>query len=93
MRSILFTVDRLEFVGSDQFMVAGRNCRDELRRGDRLSLIKGCSTEQTEVLVDQIKMYDRIVGEVAHGHTAGLLFSNNLAAHFRLGSELHGEIG
>jgi len=93
MRTVLFTVERLEFVGSGKFMVGGRNCRDELHRGDRLRLSKGCGTEQIEVLVDEIKMYNRAVTEVASAMTAGLFFSNDLAAHFHLGSELHAQIG
>jgi hypothetical protein len=93
MRSVLFTVGRLEFVGSGKFLVAGRNCSDELRRGDRLRLRNGCGSEQIEVLVDEIKAYDRTITEVGSGMTAGLFFSNDFAPHFRLGSELHAEIG
>ena len=92
MRSVLFTVGRLEFVGSGKFMVGGRNCQDELRRGDRLTLRKGCGAEQIEVVVDGITMYNRTVTEVSHGMTAGLFFSNDLAPHFRLDSELYAEI-
>ncbi len=93
MRSILFTIGRLEFIGSGKFMAAGRNCRDELRRGDRLRLAKGCGSEPIEVLVDEITMYNRTVTEVGPGLTAGLFFNNELAARFCLGSELHGELG
>jgi hypothetical protein len=93
MRTVLFTVERLEFIGSGKFMVGGRNCRDELRRGDRLRLTKGCGSEEIEVQVDEITMYNRTVTDVAHSMTAGLFFSNDLAGHFRLGSELHGDIG
>jgi hypothetical protein len=93
MRIVVFSVGRLEFVGSGKFLVGGRNCRDELRRGDRLRLKNGCGTEQIEVLVEEIRAYDRAVAEVASGMTAGLYFSNDLAEHFRLGSELHAEIG
>lgn len=67
MRSIQFTVGRLEFVDSGKFMVAGRNCRDALRRGDRLRLVNGCTSEKIEVIVDEITMYDRIVSEVDPG--------------------------
>lgn len=93
MRTVLFTVERLEFVGSGKFLVGGRNCRDELRCGDRLRLTKGHSSDGIEVLVEEITMYNRIVTEVAHGMTAGLFFNNDLARHFCLGSELHGNIG
>jgi hypothetical protein len=75
MRSVLFTVGRLEFVGSGKFLVGGRNCRDELRRGDRLKLKNGCGTDGIEVLVDEIKAYDSTVAEVASGMTAGLFLS------------------
>jgi len=50
MRSDLSTVGRLEFVGSGKFMLGGRNYRDELRRGDRLTLRKGCGAEHTGVV-------------------------------------------
>ena len=93
MRSVLFTVGRLEFVGSGKFMVGGRNCRDELRRGDRLTLAKCCGSGEIEVQVDEITMYNRSVTDVAPGMTAGLFFDNDLAGHFCLGSELHGDIG
>ena len=93
MRSVLFTVGRLEFIGSGKFLVGGRNCGDELRHGDGLKLRNGCGSEQIEVLVDEIKAYDRTATEVPSGMTAGLLFSNDLAPHFRLGSELYAEIG
>ena len=93
MRSVLFTVGRLEFIGSGKFLVGGRNCRDELRCGDRLKLKNGCGSGQIEVLVDEIEAYDRRVTEVGSGMTAGLFFSSDLAPHFRLGSELYGEIG
>ena len=89
----MFTVGRLEFIGSGKFLVGGRNCRDELRRGDRLKLKNGCGAEHIEVVVDEITMYNRTVIEVSHGMTAGLFFSNDLAPHFRLDSELHAEIG
>ncbi len=93
MRSILFTVDRLEFIGSNKIMIAGRNCGGELRRGDRLKLTNGSGSEEIEVLVDEIKAYDRIVTEVGSGMTAALFFTTDLAPHFRLGSELHADIG
>ncbi len=92
MRSILFTVGRLEFVGSDKFMAAGRNCRDELRCGDRLIISKGYGGEGYEATVDEIIMYNRSVTEVEYGMTAGLFFSNGVAAQFCLGAELHAEI-
>ena len=93
MRTVLFTVERLEFVGSGKFMAGGRNCRDELRRGDRLRLTRGCASETIEVQADEITMYNRTVSDVAHGMTAGLFFSNDLAGHFCLGAELRGDIG
>ncbi len=93
MRNVLFTVGRLEHVGWGKFMVGGRNCRDELRRGDRLTLRKGCGADHIEVVVDEIRMYNRTVTQVSPGYTAGLFFSNDLAPHFRLDSELHAEIG
>ena len=84
MRSVLFTVDRLEFVGSGKFMAGGRNCRDELRCGDHLRLTKGCGSEAVEVQVDEMTMYNHAVREVGHGMTAGLYFSNDWARHFCL---------
>ncbi len=93
MRSVLFTVGRLEHVGSGKFVVGGRNCRDELRRSDRLTLRNGCGADHVEVTIDEITVYNRTVREVSHGLTAGLLFSNDLARHFRLDSELYAEIG
>ena len=93
MRSVVFSVGRLEFVGSGKFLVGGRNCREELRRGDRLKLKNGSEGEQIEVLVDEIKAYDRTVTEVGSGMTAALYFGAELAAHFHLGSELHADIG
>jgi len=92
MRTISFTVGRLEFVGSGKFMIAGRNCRDELRRGDRLRVNAKTGTESTaEFCVDEITFYNRTVEAVAPGHTAGLFFPVDLAAHVRLGDELHGQ--
>lgn len=92
MRSVSFLVGRLEFVGSGKFLVAGRNCGDELRRGDRLKLRNGCGSEQVEVIVDEIRAYDQTLTEVSSGMTAGLFFNNDLAPHFRLGAELHAQI-
>lgn len=91
MRAILFIVGRLEFIGSGKFMVGGRNCQDELRRGDRLWLRSAFDSKQIEVIVSEITWYNRNVEEVGSGHTAALLFSNDLAPHFRLNSELHRE--
>ena len=87
MRNVLFSVARLEFIGSGKFMVAGRNCRDELRRGDRLALRNGCGAEHIELDVDEITTYSRTVTEISHGMTAGSFFSNDLGSHFRMDSE------
>jgi hypothetical protein len=92
MRSVLFTVGRLEFVGSGKFLVGGRNCREELRRGDCLKLTNGCGSDQIEARVDEMKAYDRTVTAVESGMTAALFFDAELAPHFRLGSELHADI-
>jgi hypothetical protein len=92
MRTLCFIIERLEFVGSEKFMIAGRNCRDELRRGDRLHVHSKIGTQSAaEFCIDEITWYDRTVPTVDHGHTAGLLFPNDLAAHVRLGDELHGQ--
>ena len=92
MRTLCFTVELLEFVGSGKFMIAGRNCRDQLRRGDRLRVHdKAGGKSATEFCIDEITWYNRAVETVEHGHTAGLLFPNDLAAHVRLGDELRGE--
>jgi hypothetical protein len=92
MRTLLFTVERLEFVGSGNFMLAGRNCEDELRRGDRLRVRdKTGLPSMAEFCVDEITFYNRIVETVSHGHTAGLLFPAILAACVRLGDELYGQ--
>jgi hypothetical protein len=91
MRTLCFTVERLEFVGSGKFMIAGRNCQDELRRGDRLRVHDKTGAESTtEFCVDEITFYNRTVTTVDHVHTAGLLFPNDLAAKVRLGDELRG---
>ena len=92
MRTLCFTIERLEFVGSGRFMIAGRNCQDELRRGDRLCIYNKTGTQSAaEFCVDEITWYDRTVQAVDHGHTAGLLFPNELATHVRLEDELHGQ--
>lgn len=91
MRRLLFTVCRLEFVGSGKFIIAGRNCRDELRQGDRLRVRSPAGEDSAvEFCLDEITLYNRTVETVDHGYTAGLLFSNELAAKVRLGDELHG---
>ena len=92
MRTLCFTVERIEFVGAGKFMIAGRNWRDELRRGDRLRVHdKNGGESSVEFCVDEITWYNRTVETVAHGHTAGLFFANELATHVRLGDELHGQ--
>ncbi|GAA5133213.1 hypothetical protein GCM10023213_02580 [Prosthecobacter algae] len=91
MRTLLFTVGRLEFVGSRKFMIAGRNCRDELRRGDRLC-VHNPADKGSEVVfcVEEITLYNRTVEAVDHGHTAGLFFPIELANKVCLGDELCG---
>ena len=91
MRTLLFTVGRLEFVGSGKFMIAGRNCRDELRRGDRL-FVRSSSDPGSEVVfcIEEITLYNRTVEAVDHGLTAGLFFPSELANKVRLGDELCG---
>jgi hypothetical protein len=79
------------FIDSGKFMVAGRNCQDELRRGDRLRVRDKTGAESPEFYVDEIMFYNRPVEAVDRGHTAGLLFPNDLAAHVRLGDELRGQ--
>jgi hypothetical protein len=92
MRTLLFTVDRLEFVGAGKFMIGGRNCADQLRRGDRLHVRDENNAESTPVFcVDEIIFYNRTVEVVDPGHSAGLFFPNALAPHVRLGDQLRGE--
>ena len=92
MRTLLFTVDRLEFVGDSKFMIGGRNCADQLRRGDRLHVRDEENAESTPVFcVDQIIFYGRTVEVVDPGCTAGLFCPNALAPHVRLGDELRGK--
>lgn len=92
MRTLFFTVERIEFVGSGKFMIAGRNCKDELHRGDQLIVHDETGTKSTfEFCVDEITLYNRNVETVPHGHTAGLFFPNNLAIQVRLGDELRGQ--
>ncbi len=40
MRKIKFTIDKLEFVGSGRFLVGGRNCEDDLHKGDILCRVR-----------------------------------------------------
>lgn len=92
MRTLCFTVERIEFVGAGKFMIAGRNCRDELRRGDRLRVHdKSGVRSEAEFCVDEITWYNRIVGTIDPGHTAGLFFPNELATQVRIGDELLGQ--
>ena len=92
MRILCFTVERLEFVGSEKFMIAGRNCQDELRRGDRLRVYNEIEQESSiEFCVDEIMWYGRTVEAVGHGHTAGLFFFNELAGYVGLGDMLRGQ--
>jgi hypothetical protein len=73
-------------------MIAGRNCRDELRRGDRLRVRDRSGGESVvEFCVDEITWYNRTVETVDHGHTAGLFFPDEFAIHVQLGDELHGQ--
>jgi hypothetical protein len=92
MRTLHFTIERLEFVGSGKFMITGRNCRDELRKGDRLRVQDQSATQSVaEFCVDEITWYNKTVEAIDHGHTAGLFFTNDLARHVRLGDDLHGQ--
>ena len=92
MRTIHFTVDRLEFIGSGKFMLAGRNCRDDLHKGDLLHVRSRDGAESVVVFcVDEITMYNRTVEMVPTAYTAGLFFPNSLASEVRLGDELHGQ--
>ena len=73
-------------------MIAGRNCQDELRRGDRLRVQDKTGGESAvEFCVDEITWYNRTVEKVDPGHTAGLFFPDELATHVRLGDELRGQ--
>lgn len=73
-------------------MIAGRNCQDELRRGDRLRVYDKTGRQSAaEFCVDEITWYNRTVQTVDHGHTAGLFFPNELATYVRLGDELRGQ--
>ena len=92
MRTLSFTVDRIEFAGSGKFMVAGRNCQDELRRGDCLRVRdKNGAESVAEFCINEITWYGRNAKAVGSGHTAGLFFPNELAACVRLGDELCGQ--
>jgi hypothetical protein len=92
MRTFIFTVERLEFVGGGKFLLGGRNCKDVLRRGDRLHVRnKSEALKDAEFCVDEILFYNHTVETVDPGHTAGLFFSNELACHVRLGDELYGQ--
>ncbi|MES2736838.1 MAG: hypothetical protein V4672_11000 [Verrucomicrobiota bacterium] len=72
-------------------MIAGRNCGDELRRGDRLSVRDFMGKNSAvEFCIDEINFYHRTVEVVDPGHTAGLFFPNELANKVRLGDELCG---
>ena len=93
MRTLFFTVERLELVEAGKFMIAGRNCGDDLQRGDRLRVHDASGLESSaEFYVDEISLYGRAVTAVAHGYTAVLLFPNDLAPHVRLGNELRGQV-
>ena len=92
MRMLFFTVERLKLIGAGKIMVAGRNCRDELRKGDKMHVRRNGEVVSPDVfLVDEITWYNRTVDDVPHGHTAGLFFPDSLVSLLRLDDELHGQ--
>ena len=90
MRSILFTISKLEFIGSGKFMVAGRNCEDDLRLGDTLTIECEQINESRKVVVTEMEMYSKPQKSIPPGFTAGLFFENSIAGHFALGGKLVG---
>ena len=86
----MFMIPKLEYIGSGKFMVGGRNCENELRKGDTLRVECESIPENIEVTIDEISMYGRTVTEVDSGLTACLLFDDNLARYFALGGKLSG---
>lgn len=85
----MFTVDRIEYTGSREFMIGGRNCGDKpLRKSDRLIVTKDGQPTATALAIVRIVFYGREADEVDPGHTAGLFFRMGPERLISLGDSL-----
>jgi hypothetical protein len=98
MRDLLFSIDRIEFVGGGQTMLAGRCCRDPIRAGDEARFLvfreeDGRFEKFEPILVrfQEFQLYGKEVREVPSGYTAGALLPNEMTTGLRFGWYLKGE--
>jgi hypothetical protein len=98
MRALLFSIDRLEFAGGGQALLAGRCCRDLMKTGDEARLLvlreEDGRFEKSEPILmrfPEFEVYGMKLRELEPGLTAGVLIPNEVATGLRFGWYLKGE--
>ncbi|WP_235278556.1 hypothetical protein [Synechococcus sp. Nb3U1] len=78
-------------------MVGGRCCGDEIRRGDRTTVITKSDGVQEimrrdlMIIFHTVRAYDRDIDVISPGMTAGIIVPDTLAEEMRLNWVLEGE--
>lgn len=96
MRHIKFTIGRIEAIGNSEALVGGRCCGDEIRRGDRTTLmiktdgVQEIMRRELMIIFHTIRAYDREIEIISPGMTAGIVIPDPLAELMHLNWTLEG---
>jgi hypothetical protein len=98
MRNLLFTIDRLEFVGGGKALLAGRCCKDPIKKGDEAQFMileaqdgRSEKSEPISLLFPEFEFYGKKIDELDSGHTAGIYIPIDVATGLRFGWLLKGK--
>ena len=88
MKKIQFSIDRLEHIGNNQFLIGGRNYRDSIHLSDILKLQSNEEIILDNIKIEKFRYYENEVNEIEHGMVAGIILKNEHVQLFHLGAEL-----
>jgi hypothetical protein len=101
MRELLFSIDRLEFIGDGKALVGRRCSRDMMKTGDQVrSMVRLSAAAHGDKILEvepvyftlpPFQMYGKELEAIEPGCVAGIILSVQAATGLRLGWYLRGE--
>jgi len=97
MRHIKFLIGRIEAIGNCEALVGGRCCGEEIRRGDRTTVmtksdgVQEIMRRDLTIIFHTIRAYDRDIEVLSRGMTAGIIVPDTLAEELLLNWALEGD--